>query len=237
MQSPPPKKKSSVYIKDENGNYHKIENPRDSNIMVGLGKTGLGVAGTLGVAGLAEGGRSTYNLYKAGKETQGLVSDLKGVKGDFKKRLSKGISTTIAGQDPKTRSIINEVVKPMTNKAVNVGSESAQKGWKFWKSLKHSPISKAQLGWNYWNKLSSLPRIALLNSETLGKIGINQVKKNINGITAQETKVLERVPKVLGRLGKSGIALKNSKGLLGAAATLGGVSGLTYVNGRGLQNN
>jgi hypothetical protein len=121
--------------------------------------------------------------------------------------------------------------------ATQKGADMAKRGWKFWKGLKKSPINRAVLGWNYWNKVADAPRIALLNAGDLSKEGMESVIKNSKTpLTEAEKVTVRRIPKVIDRLSRSGLALKNSRGLLKGAAILGSASGLTYVNGRSLQN-
>jgi hypothetical protein len=62
------------------------------------------------------------------------------------------------------------------------------------------------------------------------------IKSSKTPLTEAEKVTVRRIPKVVDRLSRSGLALKNSRGLLKGAAILGSASGLTYVNGRSLQN-
>ena len=212
--------------------------------MTNLGRTGLVTSGVIGGVGLQQGVKAATNLVKAGKEANILAEELKNNPELAKKLIkdaNKGgfklIINPIASKLGINPEVAETIVKQPIEKATEQGVEVAKRGWKFWKGLKKSPINRATLGWNYWNKVADAPRLVLLNAGDLSKEGVESIiKDSKTPLTEVEKTTARRIPRIIEKVSRSGLALKNSRGLLKGAAILGGASGLTYVNGRSLQN-
>jgi hypothetical protein len=195
------------------------KSPADANIMTNLGRTGLAVTGLIGGAGLVEGGRAVYNGAKTVKEGKQLLKEVK---------------------DPKVREALIGVTKA-GGRAISSNGESMVEnlihtGASQYKGLKKSKIDRARIIANGWNRVSQLPRIVLLNSGDIAHKGVEYAIGKNPSMSKESQSIMRRVPKIVEYGGRSALRLKNSKGLLKAAGAVGGVSGLTYVNGRSLQN-
>ena len=206
----------------------EIDNPRDANVMVKAGKVGLGAAGALGTGAVIEGGRSLYHFGKAGANIQQIAKDATGNK-ELQERLVRAGKRAAAavGEGTGLESVINSAgaaAKSYLRDASGVA-----------KNLKHSTIGRIKLIGNAWRGLQneSVPRFVLLNSEYLTKRALDKVTA---GAGEDIKKPLEKVPKLVGNLAKSGLHGRNMKGLGKAAAGLASASGILYVNGRALQD-
>lgn len=228
---------------------------KDANMMVSLGKVGLVGAGTLGAAGLVEGGRSVYNAYKGvtgAKEVANLLKNNPELFEKIQKSAAEGIASKGASiitpsslknlaskygiKSEDLTKLAETYLKQPAENAVNSGKAAIKGGVEFYKGLEKSPISRAIFLGKAWNKLASLPRIVLLNAGRLTEGGTNAIVNNVNGITDTGKSIMNKVPGVVDRFAKSGLHLKNSRGLMLGATGLASLGGYFYVNGRGLQS-
>lgn len=227
---------------------------KDANMMVSLGKVGLIGAGTLGTAGLVEGGRSVYNAYKGvtgAKEVANLLKNNPELLEKIQKSTAESIASKGASFIPSSLTnlaskyriksedltkLAETYLKKPAETAVNSGKAAIKGGFEFYKGLEKSPISKAVLLGKAWNKLASMPRIVLLNAGRLTEGGTNAILNNMSGVTSAEKATLSKVPGVIDRFARSGLHLKNSRGLLLGATGLASLGGYFYTNGRGLQS-
>lgn len=193
---------------------HEQNPPKDARALKTTGKIGLQVAGLTAAAGGVELGRSAYHATT-------LVPELKQLKNLRKnKYLRSSIKQRIKETLPGQADTIIEKTK-----------------WAESNFPKFSKVDKLQRGISLWNKTSQPSRTILNNAERYVGMGVEGVKKHAGSkMTAQEKAALDSLPRTARKLAKTGTALKNAKALGKAAAVVGQVGGLLYLNGRALEN-
>lgn len=190
----------------------------DSDKMVDFGKVGLGVSGAIGLASGVEAGKSMYQGYKLKKE----YNKVKNLKNNPVVR-------------KKTKDFIKEYTKnipiPGVSDKIIDNLRFAEKN-----APKLDTIDKISTYGKWWNRSSNIDRTILNNAGDWAENGVNDfISKHSKELGEDGVSSMKKIPDLVRRGGKMGVYLKNAKGLGKAAASLGSVSGLLYLNGRSLQ--
>ena len=189
--------------------------------MTGLGKTGLVLAGGVGVASGVQAGRAAAMAPQFVKDARDVMQLRKDKV--IRKTVKKGVHETAnrVGFIPGLGNMIENKLRT---------AESIYDNTKF------SKLDRAQKMINLGNTLSNQNRTVLGNMGHWARSGADHVVKKVPGITSKQKALIDRGADTVGRLGKFGLRVKNAKILGRTALGIGAISGAAYLHGKELQS-
>lgn len=192
---------------------------RDVPVMKGIGKTGMAIGGASLAAAGVELGRSAKDLYD-------IKDDISGI---GKLRKNKHLRAIVKDEIEKN------LPRPVSDRVIE------KVKWADSHFPKINKIDKAQKIANIWNTgAKKVSRTVLDNAEYYTDMATKKVKErlgdNINKLTEAERQALDRIPRTVGKAGKSITHFKNARILGKTGATIGAAAGALYVNGRNIES-